>query len=90
MGVGCCIWYSEEGPGRAAASQSPLLAAPNVLPAHPSTASVPITVLQYDGLLLCGFNVVIKGLTEINQRHNCGPKVWATIKVSNFLLTCLQ
>ena len=36
----------------------PLLAVPNVT-AHPSTASVPITVLLYNGLLLCGFNVGI-------------------------------
>jgi len=41
---------------------SPLLAVRNVT-AHPSTTSVPITVLPYDGLLLCGFNVAIKGLT---------------------------
>jgi len=40
---------------------SPLLAVPNVT-AHPSTASVPITVLLYNGLLLCGFNVPVKGL----------------------------
>ena len=39
----------------------PLLAVPNVT-AHPSTASVPISVLLYDGPLLCGFNVTIKGL----------------------------
>jgi len=39
-GVGCYIWYSEEGPGRAAALPNPLLALPNVT-AHPSTASVP-------------------------------------------------
>ena len=32
----------------------PLLTVPNVI-AHPSTASVPITVLLYDGPLLCGF-----------------------------------
>ena len=44
------IWYSEEGPGRAAAPPSPLLAVPNVT-AHPSTASVSITVLLYDGPL---------------------------------------
>ena len=37
------------------------LAVPNVT-AHPLTASVPITVLLYDGPLLCGFNVAIKGL----------------------------
>ena len=59
--MGCYIWYSEEGPGRAAALPSPLLAVPNVT-AHSSTASVPITLLLYDGPLLCGFNVAIKGL----------------------------
>jgi len=53
---GCYICYSEEGPGWAAALPSPLLAVPNVT-AHPATASVPITVLLYDGPLLCGFNV---------------------------------
>ena len=59
--MGCYICYSEEGPGRAEAPPSPLLAVPNVT-AHPSTASAPITVLLYDGPLLCGFNVTIKGL----------------------------
>jgi len=62
-GVGCYIWYSEEGPGRAAALPSPLIAVPNVT-AYPSTANVSITVLLYDGLLLCGFNVAIKGLSS--------------------------
>ena len=38
----------------------PLLAVP-IVTAHPSTASVPITVLLYNGLLLCGFNLPIKG-----------------------------
>jgi len=38
----------------------PLLAVPNVT-AQPSTASVPITILMYNGPLLCGFNVAIKG-----------------------------
>jgi len=49
---GLLFWYSEEGPGRAAAPPSPLLAVLNVT-AHPSTASVPVTVLLYDGPLLC-------------------------------------
>ena len=35
---------------------STLLAVPNVT-AHPSAASVPITVLLYSGLLLCSSNV---------------------------------
>ena len=38
---------------------------PNVA-AHPSTASVPITILLYDGPLLCGFNVGIKGLIYVD------------------------
>jgi len=38
----------------------PLLAIPNVT-AHPSTASLLITVLLYDPLL-CGYNVASKGL----------------------------
>ena len=56
------MWYSKEGPGRAAILPSPLLAVPNVT-AHPLTASVPVTVFLYDGPLLCGFNVAIKGLS---------------------------
>ena len=60
--MGCYIRYSEDGTGRAAVPPSPLLAVPNVT-AHPPTASVPIGVLLYDGPLLCGFNVAIKGLS---------------------------
>ena len=41
-----------------------LLAVPN-LTVHPSTTSVPITVLPYNGPLLCGFDVSIKGLNRI-------------------------
>ena len=36
----CYVLYSNEGPGRAKAPPSPLIAVPNVT-AHPSTASVP-------------------------------------------------
>jgi len=43
---------------------SPLLAVPNVT-AHPSTATVLITKLLYDGPLLCSFNVAIKGLIKV-------------------------
>ena len=59
--MGCNIWYSKEAPEQAA-PPSPLLAVPNVT-AHPSTASVPITV--YEGPLLCGFNVATKGLSNV-------------------------
>jgi len=44
-------------------AQASLLAVPNVT-SHPSTASVPITVLLYNGPLLCGFNVPVKGKTR--------------------------
>jgi len=49
--VGCYIWYSEEGPWRVCSPPRPLLAVPNIT-AHPSMASVPITALLYDCLLL--------------------------------------
>ena len=48
--------------GGAAARAAPSSLYQNNVTAHPSTASVPITVLLYDGPLLCGCNVVIKGL----------------------------
>jgi len=61
--VGCYIWYSEREPERAAAPPSPLLAVPNIT-AHPPTSSVPIIVSLYDGPLLCGFTVAVKGLNS--------------------------
>ena len=57
--VGCYIWYSEEGPGWAAAPPSTLLAVPNVT-AHPSTASVPTSTMHYNCLwILKGWPVVV-------------------------------
>ena len=56
--------YSDEGTGRGRSPPRPLLAVPNVT-AHPSTASVPITVLMYSGPLICSFNVTIKGWAYI-------------------------
>ena len=43
----------------------PLLAVPNIT-AHPSTASVPITVLLYDSPLLCGLMSEINCFLKIN------------------------
>jgi len=80
--VGCYIWYNEEGPGRAAAPPSPLLALPFVT-THPSTASVRITVLPYDGSLLCGFDVAIKGLSNYStQLSSAGSGPRAVIRGS--------
>ena len=58
------IWYSEEGTDRGRSPPRPLLSVPNVI-THLSTASVPITVLLYNGPLLCGVNVPIKRLTQL-------------------------
>jgi len=66
--VGCYVWYSEEATGRGRSTPRPLLAVPNVT-AHPSTASVPNTVLLYKGPLLSGFNVAIKWLNAQRWRH---------------------
>ena len=61
--------YSVEGTGRGRSPPRPLLAVPNVT-AHPSTASVPITVLMSYGPLLCGFNVPIKGVFIVTQLNS--------------------
>jgi len=64
--MGCYIWYSEEGPGRDRSPPTPLLAVSNVT-AHTSTASLSITVLLYNGPLLCGFNVPVKELKPFSK-----------------------
>jgi len=50
-----------EGIGRGHSSPKHLLAVPNVT-AHPSTASGPITVLLYNGPVLCGFDLPMEKL----------------------------
>ena len=56
--------------GRGQASPPrPLLAVPNVT-AHPSTASLPITVLLYNGPLFCDFNVDIGLITSVLSEKN--------------------
>jgi len=60
--VGCYIWYTEEGTGLGHSPPRCFLTVPNVT-AHPSMASVPITVLLHNDPLLCGFN---KGLGTDN------------------------
>ena len=53
---------ARRGLGMAAARPGLALA---IVTAHPSTACVPITVLLYNGPLLYGLNVSVKGLTPI-------------------------
>ena len=88
------------GLGGSAAPPKPLLTVPvpNVT-AHPSTASVPITALLYNGPLLRGFNVpfyhqprTVPGLigskpTSLSaSTHDSPPR---TIEECNYLLTYL-
>jgi len=61
--VGCYIWYSEEGTGRGRSPPRPLLAVPNVT-AHPSTASVLMTVLLNNGRCTAVLMCPLKGLAE--------------------------
>jgi len=48
--VGCYIWHSEEGHGRAAAPPSPFLAVPNVT-AHPSINGQCTNFILFDAAL---------------------------------------
>ena len=50
-----------------APSAMPVLAVPNAT-VNPSTTSLPIIVFLYNGPLLCGFNVSVKGLNS-KTRH---------------------
>jgi len=63
---------------------SPLLTVPNVT-VHPSTASVPITVLLYNRPLLCGFNVPVKGLTESSIKHG----LWYSLCDTSNIVRCI-
>ena len=96
--VGCDIRYSEEGTGRGHSPPRPLFAVPNVT-AHSSTASVPIIVLLYNGPLICGPNVSIKGWKMPSTGHRrCGPMEMYLVvcrkrsdkwrRVTNRLWTC--
>ena len=64
--MGSYIWYSKEGTGWGPSPPRRLLTVPNIT-AHPSTTSVPITVLQYNGQLLCGFNLGTPTLIEVGD-----------------------
>ena len=59
--------------GRGCSPPRPLLAVPNVT-SHPSTASVPVTVFLYNGPLLCGCSVPIKGLSINFRDVHCDLK----------------
>jgi len=63
--MGGYIWYSVEETKRGSSPPGPLLAVPNAT-AHPSTASVLIAILLYNGPLLCSSNAGINRLICLN------------------------
>ena len=63
--VDCYILYSEEETGRSRSPPRPFLAVPNVTVRSLTACSAPITVLRHNGPLLCGFNVLVKGLIGV-------------------------
>jgi len=64
--VNCYIWYSDEGTRRGRSPPRPLLAVPNVT-VHPSTPSVLITALLYNGPLLCDVSLPVRGLSPMRS-----------------------
>ena len=64
---------AKRGLGRAPPAQA--LSEVSNVTAHPTAASVPITVLLCDCLLPCSFNVAIKGLSLHRQKQWCCPSV---------------
>jgi len=81
--IGCSLWYSEEGPGWAVASSSPLLAVPNVT-AHPSTASVPTS---YYSMWHYNYLWTLKGSYAGNDWQNTQPIT--TLRDVAFIITII-
>ena len=85
--------------GTSCSPPRPILAVPNVT-VHPSTASVPITVLLYNGPLLCGFDVAIKGLNSTQStllryiwmqlHHDCLKLLTVAVWCRNFSISSAQ
>jgi len=64
-----------QGTGWGRSGPRSLIAVPSVT-AHPSTASIAITVLLYNGPLFCGFNVFIEGLIS-GYKYDDDDDIWA-------------
>ena len=69
------------------------VAVPNVSNTYPSTASVVIIVLLLNDLLLCGFNVPIKGLTAyclINMSSKAVSDLAVFLRQFNFAFFLIE
>ena len=88
--VGCYIWYSEEGPGRAAEGTGrgrsplrPVLVVPNVT-AHPSTARKP-NFMSFNVALQLYLNS--KGL---KTNTHCLGSGWEMVGILRMFVSCLS
>jgi len=77
------------GTGRGRSPPRPLLVVPNVT-AHPSTASVPITVLLCNGPLICGFNVPVKALRHKRLPFHVCQVVTVVVETAQLVLNNFQ
>jgi len=77
------------GTGRGRSPPRPLLVVPNVT-AHPSTASVPITVLLCNGPLICGFNVPVKALRHKRLPFHVCQVVTVVMETAQLVLNNFQ
>ena len=72
-------------------AQAPPRCIPNVIAyQYPSTASEPISVFLYNGPLLCGFNVGIKGLINNAARKKLEACFEHAPAVCNYTLYLVQ
>ena len=63
--TGGLLHFVQEETGRSRSPPRPFLAVPNVTVRSLTACSAPITVLRHNGPLLCGFNVLVKGLIGV-------------------------
>jgi len=82
--VGCYIWYSEDGSGRAAAPPSTLLAVPNVTAAHP-TASV---LTSYYSTWHFTIASALQMVNYFPVGRSCGP-AWESCWYIDCVCTCV-
>ena len=77
-------WVRMVWSGQGRSPPRPLLAVPNVA-GHPSTASLPVTVVRDSGPLIRGFNVSVKGRSSSSYAAYCTLNVDCGFHVSGQL-----
>ena len=76
--MGCYIWYSEEGSGRAGAGWGPLLAVPNTV----SIAGREIAGHEVDGREIAGHEIARHEFAGQNARHEIAGHKNARLEIA--------